>query len=240
VIPGREVEVKEGVALAIGMTVICFGEGCKEQIVPFLDTASLILKKGKKAGVSSISGDRRSETDRKREDLLAKVARTLKGTEALRVILEKVMGHIFHHLKRVDRGAFILVEPETLKPVETICEVNESSEDISASFSQEVIQRVLEDGKPLIFLKGYAGEGALANTLKVQKIDSVMCVPLINGPMILGAMYVDSLKRSDGFRKDDLLILLDIGQRVALAVETDRLASDLEETARSLIGDVED
>jgi len=49
-------------------------------------------------------------------------------------------------------------------------------------------------------------------------------------------MYVDSLKRPDGFRKEDLLILLDIGQRVALAVETDRLATELEEVAKSLIG----
>jgi len=52
-------------------------------------------------------------------------------------------------------------------------------------------------------------------------------------------MYVDSLKRPDGFRKDDLLILLDIGQRVALAVETDRLATELEEVAKSLIGEDE-
>jgi len=241
VIPGREMEVKEGVPLAIGMTVICFGEGCKEQIVPFLDTASLILEKGKKEDVSADSGDRRSESDQKREDFFAKVARTLKGAEPLRVILEKVLTHIFHHLKRVDRGAFILVNPETLKTVETICTVNKSSEDVSASFSQEVIQSVVETGKPLIFLKGYTQEeSTLVNTLKVQKIESVMCVPLINGPLTLGAMYVDSLKRPDGFRKDDLLILLDIGQRVALAVETDRLALDLEEAARSLIGDVDD
>jgi hypothetical protein len=55
----------------------------------------------------------------------------------------------------------------------------------------------------------------------------------------MGVIYADSLKRPDGFRKDDLLILLDIGQRVALAVETDRLASDLEEVAKSLVGDGE-
>jgi GAF domain-containing protein len=119
--------------------------------------------------------------------------------------------------------------------------VNKSSEDISASFSEEVIQSVLEGGKPLIFLKGYAEEkSALVDTLKVQKIESVVCVPLINGSRIMGAMYLDSLKKPDGFRKDDLLILLDIGQRVALAVESDRLASDLEEAAKSLLGDVED
>ena len=189
----------------------------------------------------SMTGDRRSETDQKRQDLLAKVARTLKGTEPLRVILENVMGNIFHHLKRVDRGAFVLVEPETLKTVETICTVNESSEAIGVSFSEEVVQCVLRDGKPLIFLKGYTEERrTLVDTLKVQKIESVICVPLINGSQTVGVMYVDSLKRPDGFRKDDLLTLLNIGQRVALAVETDRLASDLAEVARNLVGDVED
>ena len=239
VIPGHELEVKEGVPLAIGMTVICFGEGCKEQIVPFLDTVSLIREKGKKQGGVK---DRRSETDQKREDLLSRVSLTLKDSGPLKVILEKVLSHILHHLKRVDRGAFVLVDPETLKTMEIICTVNKSSKDISASFSQEVIQSVLEAGKPLIFSKGYTelkNKVPLWDTLKVQKIESVMCVPLINGSRIMGGMYVDSLRRPDGFRKDDLLILLDIGQRVALAVETDRLASDLEEVVKSLVGDVE-
>jgi pSer/pThr/pTyr-binding forkhead associated (FHA) protein len=235
VIPGHEVEVKEGVPLAIGMTVICFGKGCKEQIVPFLDTVSLIRDKGKKQGVVE---DRRSETDQKRQDLLSRVSLTLKGSGPLRVILEKVLGHIFHHLNRLDRGAFVLVDPKKLKIMETICAVNKSSEEISASFSEEAVQSVLESGKPLIFSKGYSEEkSALVDTLKVQKIESVMCVPLINGSRIMGAMYADSLKRPDGFRMDDLMVLLDIGQRVALAVETERLASDLEEVARSLIGD---
>jgi len=94
------------------MTVICFGEGCKEQIVPFLDTVSLIREKGKKQGVVE---DRRSETDQKREDLLSRVSRTLRDTGPFKVILENVLGHIFHHLKRLDRGAFVLVDPETLK-----------------------------------------------------------------------------------------------------------------------------
>jgi hypothetical protein len=103
VIPGHELEVKEGVPLAIGMTVICFGEGCKEQIVPFLDTVSLIREKEKKR---SAVEDRRSESEKKRQDLLSKVSRTLKGAEPLRVILEKVLGHIFHHLKRNRQAPF--------------------------------------------------------------------------------------------------------------------------------------
>jgi pSer/pThr/pTyr-binding forkhead associated (FHA) protein len=50
VVPGHEVEIKEGVALGIGMSVICFGGGYRKQVVPFMDTVSLIRKKGKKDG----------------------------------------------------------------------------------------------------------------------------------------------------------------------------------------------
>jgi hypothetical protein len=62
------------------MTVICFGERCKEQIVPSLDTVSLIREKGKQQGVSE---ERRSESDQKREDLLSKVSRTSNAASLL-------------------------------------------------------------------------------------------------------------------------------------------------------------
>jgi GAF domain-containing protein len=220
------------------MTVICLGKGCREQIVPFLDTVSLIREKEEKDGVSE---DRRERTDQKREDLLYRVSLTLKDSGTLKDTLEKVLGHIFRYLKRIDRGAFVLADPETLQTVESICKVNDKSgKDVSASFSEEVVQTVLEGGKPLIFSKGYTEDrSGPIDTLEVQKVESVMCVPLINRSRIVGAMYVDSGKRPDGFRKEDLLILLDIGQRVALAVETERLAADLAEVARSLIGSEE-
>ena len=237
-VPGHELEVQEGVPLAIGMTVICLGKGCREQIVPFLDTVSLIREKEEKDGVSE---DRRARTDQKREDLLYRVSLTLKDSGTLKDILEKVLGHIFRYLKRIDRGAFVLADPETLQTVESICKVNDKSgKDVSASFSEEVVQTVLGGGKPLIFSKGYTEDRSdPVDTLEVQKVESVMCVPLINRSRIMGAMYIDSGKRPDGFRKEDLLILLDIGQRVALALETERLAADLAEVTRSLIGSEE-
>ena len=103
VVPGHEVEVEEGVPLAIGMTVICFGKGCREQIVPFLDTVSLIREKKererpqktKERGLS-----RKGKTCFPKYLLLSKTA----GLGDPR----KVLGHIFHHLKRIDRGAFVL------------------------------------------------------------------------------------------------------------------------------------
>lgn len=230
--PGKEVELEEGTPLAIGMTVICLGRGCREQMTPFLDTVTLIRGKDK---IEPLPGDRRKRTQQKRGDLLSKVSLTLKDTLPLRDMLEQVLDHVFHHLKRIDRGAFVLVDPETREPLETVCKQSKRKETPGAKYSEEVVRRVLESGKPLVYSKTYTEDGkAVADTLKVLKIESVLCLPLFSGSGLAGAMYLDSLKRPDGFRKDDLLALLDIGQRIALAVERERLASEILTAASTL------
>jgi GAF domain-containing protein len=49
-----------------------------------------------------------------------------------------------------------------------------------------------------------------------------------------GAIYVDSLARPYGFRRDDLLLFMDLGQRVAIAIENIRMVSELLSVADSL------
>ena len=234
-VPGREVEIKEGLPLAVGMTVICFGQGCREQMMPFLDTVSLIRGKEK---TPAVPGDRRKRNKQKGGDILSGVSFILKDTIPMRDMLEQILDHLFHHLKRIDRGAFVLVDPETLEPQDTIGKWSKPKKDPGETYSQDVVRSVLKSGKPLVYSKTYTEEGNVwADTLKVLKIESVLCAPLISGSGLVGAMYVDSQARPDGFRKDDLLILLDIGQRIAVAVERDRLVSDILDFARNLTGD---
>ena len=65
----------------------------------------------------------------------------------------------------------------------------------------------------------------------------MICLPLIGGSGVVGAMYLDSLKRPDGFRKDDLLDLLYIAQRIAVAVESERFTGHLLDAGRNLSDD---
>jgi len=237
VVPDHEVEIKEGVPLAIGMSVICFGGGYRKQAAPFMDTVSLIRKKGKRDGISE---GQRLRLEHKREDLLSEVSLALKESGVLKIVLGKALEHILYHLKTIDRGAFVLADPDTLQISETICRVNKLSKDTVAAFNEEVVQTVLKRGKPLILTKGYPGEkNGFFDTLELHKIESLVCVPLNKGSHIMGAMYVDSLKRPDGFSDDDLLILLDIAQRIALAVKTDRVALDKGKAAEGSGSDVE-
>jgi transcriptional regulator with GAF, ATPase, and Fis domain len=208
------------------------GEGCRGQMAPFLDTTSVMRRSAKEELESE---DRRKRTVQKRHDLLSQVSVALKDNKPLEEILRSVLVHVFSYLKRIDRGAFVLVEPGTLVVEKTICLSAKRRGEATHPYSEKVARKVLSTGKPLVFSKVCTeNEEGLVDTLKLQKIESVLCVPLMNGSQVLGIMYIDSMKRPDGFRKDDLLDLLDIGQRVALSVQKERISLDVLKIATTL------
>jgi GAF domain-containing protein len=87
---------------------------------------------------------------------------------------------------------------------------------------------VIEEGKPLVISDVQTEEEhELLDTLRILKIESVLCVPLISSSQIMGAIYVDSQKRPFGFTREDLALFMDLCQRTAVALEHARLAFDL-------------
>jgi len=230
----EEVEIVEGAPVAIGMTVVGLGEKCKDKIASYVETATLIRRIALNGAALE---DRRKRTWQKRGDLHSKISNILREDFPLRQMLDEVLAHIFHHLKRLDRGAFVLVEPGILEIKESVFRVSKPGAEEGASYSEKVVKAVLKAGKPLVFSKSYVEDrDGVVDTLEVLKIESVMCLPLI-GSGVVGAMYLDSLKRPDGFRKDDLLDLLDIAQRIAVTVESDRFAADIRHAATNLSDD---
>ena len=234
-IPGQEVEIVQGAPIAIGMTVIGLGEKCKDKIAPYMETAALIRRGSPNGG---LFGDRRKRTWQKRGDLRSGVTSILQKDLPLKQMLEQVLSHIFHHLKRLYRGAFVLVEPGGLEIKESLIRLSKPGRAEKASYSEKVVKVVLKAGKPVVYSKSYVEDrDGVVDTLKVLKIESVMCLPLIGGSGVIGAMYLDSLSRPDGFRKDDLLDLLYIAQRIAVAVESDRFTAHLLDAIRNLADD---
>jgi transcriptional regulator with GAF, ATPase, and Fis domain len=132
----------------------------------------------------------------------------------------------------------VLVDSGSVKQHTTICKLNKSGEDSKTTYSEKIVDLVLKKGTPVVFSKSYVEDrNGVLDTLKILKNKSVICLPLKGGSGVLGAMYLDSLNRPDGFRKDDILDLLNIAQRIALTVESDRFAADVVEAAKSLAGD---
>ncbi len=222
--PGSEVEAKEGVPIAIGTSVICLGQGCKEQINFSQDTMEIKKDVIEQGGAFK---DRRIDANREKSEFLYKVSSLLVSGSTIREALEKILGYMFELLKRIDRGAFILVNPQTREIKETVSRSDISDDDKAVSYSKRVVERVLKDKRPVVISNVQTEEDELVDTLKVSKIECVMCVPMVFGSDIIGAIYVDSRQRPYGFRESDLSLFMELGQQIALAMQKARFASEM-------------
>jgi 3',5'-cyclic-nucleotide phosphodiesterase len=213
---GVDIEVAEGVPIVIGMSVICLGERCLEDVRPVLDSMELSTKISEKSGVFQ---QHESMTTQKIMELVYKVSDLMKERLSTDEILEKILEYIFDFLKSIDRGLIFLIDEKTGEISKVSSKLRDTSQDATV-YCQDVVERVMREGRGVV-VPDVEGEEQddLVDTVKLQKIESVMCVPLMSGSQIRGAIYVDALKEPFGFRREDLSLFTDLGRRTALAVE---------------------
>ena len=217
---GLEIEVEEGVTLTIGMCMICLGRGPVGEMIPFLEPIGFTHETSE---IRSDSASHRNQTNHKRKIFLSAVSKIMDERLPLKEALRKILENIFDLLKRIDRVAFILIDPETEKILDVVSGSKQSSPD---TYCVEVVKRVMKDRRVVAVSNVRTEEqDELVDTLKILKIESVMCVPMLSRSQLIGLIYVDSIGRPYGFRKEDLPLFTDLSQMTAIAVEKASLSS---------------
>ncbi len=217
---GLEVEVEEGATLTIGMCMICLGRDPIEQMIPFLEPIGFTDEAGEERSTLAAYRD---QTNHRRRVFLSEVSKIIDGNLPLKKTLKGILENIFDLLKRIDRVAFILVDPDTEKILDVVSSSKKSASD---TYCVEVVKRVMKDRRVVAVSNVQTEEqDELVDTLKISKIESVMCVPMFSRSQLIGLIYVDSLGRPYGFRKEDLPLFTDLSQMTALAVEKAQLSA---------------
>ncbi len=67
-------------------------------------------------------------------------------------------------------------------------------------------------------------------------VESIVCLPLISGENVLGAIYVS--RKGHPFLQNDFELLQTISAKISVTVESNRLFSDLDESRKSLVEDL--
>jgi len=215
--PGREYEVKEGMPVAIGKTFFSLGKAYPDDVLEALDSVDLF----KELDESDRGGPKdRPSTARNNMELIYKVSNVLMQSLTTEEILEKILHHILELLRRIDRGVIILLNRETGQIGDVISVIKTSDKDCTASYSRTVVDRVVREGKPVSMRDTLVeSETNLSESIRLNKIRSVMCVPLISKARVMGVIYVDSLNRPYGFRKEDLDLLTALSSPAAATIE---------------------
>ena len=213
--PGVDYPLAEGLPVVIGMSVICLGRGCSEEILSFLESSQM----SRLALSENELPLNRPSTAQNNMELVYKICDALTQTLDLRETLHRVLEHVFDVFVRIDRGAIILVDAESGQIRETVSRTKHPAGPLQ--YSPEVVKRVLERREAVMISDADTeqSDGDLPETLKLLNIKSVMCVPLISRAKLWGVLYADSVTRPYGFRGEDLYLLNALSSPVAMAIE---------------------
>jgi hypothetical protein len=209
-------EVNEGIPVAVGKTFVAIGKSYPNDMLAVLDSIDLFKELDKDGG--DIKD--RPLTAKKNMELIYKVSHVLMQSLNIKEVLEKVLGYIMELLKRIDRGVVILVDKKTKDISQVIAITKTNKGGAAKAYSKTIVDRVLKECKPISMLDTMSeDEVMVSESMRIMQIRSVMCVPLVNKSEVIGVIYVDSVKKPHGFRREDLDLLTALSSPAALAIE---------------------
>jgi PAS domain S-box-containing protein len=151
----------------------------------------------------------------------------LMGSLDVNEIFQKIMDHMFDLLKRIDRGAILLIDHKTGKLKQIISRSKYETGKSKLNYSRTVVNKVIKDGTP-VMMPDTSQESPDNLSDSMEQVRSVMCVPLISKSQIRGVIYVDSLSAPHGFRREDLYLLTALSSSAAISIENALLYSSKE------------
>jgi pSer/pThr/pTyr-binding forkhead associated (FHA) protein len=218
-IPGVETEVKEGVPIVIGMTVLGLGDIARRSLKPFLDSAGFSV--GANEYEKTVGPERVMAVERNLE-FIYKMNNALMEAKDIREVLEKLLDNVFNLFKRIDRCVIIIIDNQAGKLSDIIYRSRQPVDDPHKIYNKELVEKALTMNKPVMIKDSDISEDEddkITESLQLMKIKSAMCVPITSRYIRRGVIYVDSLEFANGFRESDVALLNNISGRAALAMD---------------------
>ena len=244
-----EVQLHHGDQISIGTSVLVFlleggEEALQRSAVEFAETRVLgispvLLQPQDAESEPEKLLSKLSETARRAGDLnaLLKLATRIGGIWNLESLQWQLLGFIFDVVP-AERGAILLFEPGD-EVGAAVAWDRVHGPDHPVRVSRTIVQRVVRERVGLVVNDVFDDEGLRAvQTVTELCIRSVLCVPLIVGSRVLGAMYLDSQHRSDQFDESRLQVMTAIAGIAALALGNVRYLEQLRQENQELRAEI--
>jgi diguanylate cyclase (GGDEF)-like protein len=133
---------------------------------------------------------------------------------------EEIVNSLLLYLKQIGEGAIISSDDNTNKLTEAISTVEDRRNNDKRFSIRPMVDCAMKESKaPMITTGGGKKEGDSPINERGYRRISVKCVPLVTKKGIRDVIYLHSANGPQGFRKDDLLFINNLGNSAALAIE---------------------
>jgi PAS domain S-box-containing protein len=228
---GRAHEVAEGHIICIGDTSLVLGGPCEHES-PTAGYAIYLTgpeeaEEGDGLKTTRVASRRQLET-------ICELSTLMMESLDLQALCEKLMDGLFVWFKRIDSGVILLMDEDSGKPRPLVSRARDERR-AGIAYSHTIVERVIKEGKALLS-PNYDDQELhdLSESLKLMRVTSTMCVPLVSKGKVLGVIYVHSRELGASFEREDLLFLTALSGPAAMAIENGMLFSSHLKTATAL------
>ena len=173
-------------------------------------------------------------------EALSEIALTINSIQDPDQLLEKILEIAIETLE-AERG-FVLINDDAEEQGFTI----RSKRNVSAvqladlmELSTSVVSEVLQKGEPVILFEAMEDKRyGTSESIVLQQIQSIACMPLCIKDNQIGAIYLDSVSRRSHFTGESLPFLSALSNQAAIAIENVRLNQALREENRRLRSEI--
>lgn len=191
------------------------------------------IRKKYTSGTYASSSDLEEQVElvnvRRRLDAVSTMADTVNSTTELDEILATAADTILH-VTHASRAAILLKDDDDAEAVPVAVRTDRPDPTSSPlNVSRTIVNESINEGVSILSSDAMEDERfKMGQSIVMQQIRSVMCVPLRTKEKNIGALYADQQSLEETFSEPDLETLAVIGHQAGVAIERARLIQDLE------------
>jgi hypothetical protein len=142
-----------------------------------------------------------------------------------KTLLVKVSEFLFESYPRIDRVSAFVFDDEKNRMEEVVSRSKKKDDKKRSSYTKAILDQVVQDGKIVtIYLKADATRDGFTNDLDTLAVMAVICLPLMTGDKVRGAINIEGYRESNPVRKEDFLLLKTIKSLLELSLQRGRLS----------------
>jgi serine phosphatase RsbU (regulator of sigma subunit) len=182
----------------------------------------------------------RAQVSRLKENIakLYEVGRSISSTLILDDLLVTIVDNVVS-IAQAQRGFVMLIDMKEDGQRELVFKVGRDAHkrplnEQHFAFSTTIARKTIDEKKPQVLTSALGGEDGEAASLSMvqMKLQSIMCVPLIEKDNVIGLVYVDSQQENKEFGEADAEVLESLAGQAAVAIVNAKLYAEASDKER--------
>jgi phosphoserine phosphatase RsbU/P len=207
--------------IQLGSTVIRLdGIGVNRPPITIEEIEPQISEKAKEAGGSKgYQGEERRTRVFKEMNFIYDLLQPVEKKPNTDQLLVKVTDFLFESYPRIDRVSAFLLDDEKGRMEEVVSRSKQDTDRRRYHYTKAILDQVVQEGKIVtVLLKADATRDGFTDDLDTVAVMAVICVPLMTGEKVRGAIHIEGFRESNPLRKEDFLLMKTIKSVLELSL----------------------